>query len=326
MLHFSLKEKLIPCKPAAWARSGHAQTLLGHFLPSPILNTNDERIELLVSGGDTIVAHFIPGTSNTIVYAFHGLGGSSHRSYMQRTALIAQSFGHSVFLFNHRGCGTGSGLAREPYHSGRAEDLSALIEYGRKRFPSHIHVAIGYSLSANALLLLAAGQRGSFLPDAAIAVNAPIDLHKAGVLLKTGFNLVYDQSFMRDMRREISSRLHQKPELNKLRVPAFSNMMDFDELYTAPHGGFKNRDHYYSTCSAKQYLQQIKIPTVLLTAKSDPFVDYRDYQDAKLSPHVHRHIEDHGGHMGYLSNRNTPLGTKRWLDYALHSYLTSLKS
>src|SRR5579872_1060681 len=95
---------------------------------------------------------------------------------MHRTAILALKRGYMVYAFNHRGCGLGAGLARHPYHSGRAEDLSAAIAFGRSQHPRARHVAIGFSLSANALLLLLGGERGKTLPDQAIAVNAPLDL------------------------------------------------------------------------------------------------------------------------------------------------------
>ena len=315
--------QLVPCAPPKWARGGHLQTILGHILPSPALREKGERLELEVTGGDRLVAHFYPGRSRNVVYLFHGLGGSAQSTYIQRTALLARDKGHSVFVFNHRGCGEGAKLAREPYHSGRAEDLSALIREGRRRLPEHRHVAIGFSLSANALLLLAAGQRAEVLPDAAIAVNAPIDLRNCSRLLGTGLNRVYDFRFMQDMRREIRDRAHLDPELSHIKIARLASIWDFDDLYTAPRGGFRDREHYYATCSANQYLKDIAIPTIVLTAKDDPFVDYRDYETARLSPHVHMRIEESGGHMGYLTATPTPLNSQRWLDYALLTYLES---
>jgi predicted alpha/beta-fold hydrolase len=334
--------KLEPCVAPAWARGGHLQTLIGHFLPSPILKEQGERVELDVVGGDRVVAHFIAGASQTVVYLFHGLGGFSHSSYMQRTALLARARGHSVFMFNHRGCGDGSGLAREPYHSGRAEDLSALIAHGRRLFPRHKHLAIGFSLSANALLLLSARQRGDVLPDAAIAVNAPINLGRCAVLLKQGFNRIYDIDFMRQMRGALKVRAHLDKSVADLRVPLLMTLTDFDDLYTAPFGGFKSREDYYETCSAARYFKDIAIPTVALMANDDPFVAAADYQLAAQAARglsvsdaakpsvplpsklLHIHIENEGGHMGYLCAKPTPLGTRRWLDYALASYMDAL--
>lgn len=316
------------CEPPIWALSGHAQTLAGHFLPSPKINEASERLEIPLAGGDTLIARLFEGTSDAVIYLFHGLGGQSHRSYMQRTALLARRLHHSVILVNHRGCGEGRGLAREPYHSGRSDDLSAVIEFGRRRFPIKKHVAVGFSLSANALLLLAAAHHPLGLkvhpPDAAIAVNAPINLARSAELLLQGFNRLYDINFMRDMREAVRSRRLAGFEIPDLGMTYGTTLRDFDELYTSKHSGFTDRAHYYRSASAAPILQRIRIPTVLLTAADDPFVDVADYQQAELSPSVQLHIEKHGGHMGYLSRSKTPLGTKRWLGYALFSYLSRI--
>lgn len=321
----AVRLSLRPCRPPLWALAGHQQTILAHLLPSPPLAEKGEDLAVtLESEAERIATTYLAGTSNTVVYLFHGLGGTSEATYMQRTAAQARALGHHVFLNNHRGCGAGSGLAVEPYHSGRAEDLSAVIAFGRKKLPGHRHVAIGFSLSANALLLLAAGRRADVLPDAAIAVNGPIVLDNASKKLCEGLNLIYNFNFLIELKRSIRERA---PRLDRA-YPTGKvwTIREFDEVYTAPAGGFANRDEYYSTCSAQRYLSEIAIPTVLLTAADDPFVDVRDYLDADLSKTTVLHVEKHGGHMGYLdrSETNSSLGYRRWLDYALKEYLIAL--
>jgi predicted alpha/beta-fold hydrolase len=306
---------LEPCIPPAWARGAHKQTILGHILPSPKLRTKGKRVEVPLVDGDRLVGFVQEGSSSTVVYIFHGLAGSTDSSYMHRTAILAAREGHSVVLMNHRGCGEGSGLAKWPYHSGRAEDLSAMIEHGRKMFPAKRHVAVGFSLSANALLLLLSGKRGEFQPDAAIAVNAPIQLERTAHLLKTGMNRLYDFRFFRQCRRDILAGLAD-PEL-KARIPAVATLHDFDNLYTAPAGGFADREDYYNSCSTHDLLQRIEKPTIVITSEDDPFVPFEGYKKAKLSKKVLMHAEPFGGHMGYLTREKTPLGTMRWQDYAL---------
>jgi len=270
-------------------------------------------VEIPLPDGDRLVGFIQPGDSDTVVYIFHGLAGSTDSTYMHRSSILAQSAGHTVFLVNHRGCGEGAGLAKGPYHSGRAEDLSAAIEIGRARFPKKRHVAIGFSMSGNALLLLLSGKRGHAKPDAAISVNAPIHLESASKLLNRGINRVYDIKFYRQCRRDVFAadphRLKPLPWLTSLR--------ELDDLYTAPAGGFTSREDYYASCSTHNLLDQIQTPTIVITAKDDPFVHAVDYIQAKLSANVRLHIEDFGGHMGYLSKEKTPLGTFRWQDYAL---------
>jgi predicted alpha/beta-fold hydrolase len=271
-----------------------------------------------------MVGFYLKGKSDTAVSLFHGLSGNADADYFHRTAQVCLDQGHSVFMFNHRGCGEGTGLAKHPYHSGRAEDLSAALDFARAKMPGARHLAIGFSLSGNALLLLMSGKRGSTQPDGAIAVNAPIDLESAGLMLKRGFNRVYDIRFVNRCRAEIAARRRADPGMRRYKISPFATLHDFDNLYTAQASGFRDREDYYRTCSTQELLTQIDRPTVLLTAKDDPFVDYRNYAEAKLSPHVTLHIEEVGGHMGYLSAERTPLGTKRWQDYALGEALRVL--
>lgn len=313
------RKSIPPCLPPVWAMTGHLQTILGHLLPSD--KVIEEGIELKVTlekETERIHSTYLKGTSKTAVYLFHGLGGSSEATYMQRTALRARHLGHHVFINNHRGCGKGAGLAAEPYHSGRASDLSKVIEFGRNMLPDHQHIAIGFSLSANALLLLAAQEGATIQPDFAIAVNGPINLDRASINLGKGLNKIYDKRFTLELERYMKRNRPQD-------VGDFSlvkDLRDFDERYTARLGGFKNRAHYYETCSAKKYLPKINIPTVIITAEDDPFVSIQDYREASYSPTTVVHIEKHGGHMGYLTQKG--LGHKRWLDMALETYIREI--
>jgi predicted alpha/beta-fold hydrolase len=307
------------CHPPLWARTGHLQTLLGHLLPSPVLSEKGTHLNVtLEKETERIHTTYLKGTSRTVVYLFHGLGGSSEASYMQRTARMMRSQGHHVFLNNHRGCGMGAGLSTEPYHSGRADDLSRVIAFGRDMLPDHQHIAVGFSLSANALLLLAAGIRAKIQPDYAIAVNGPINLDRASYLLQKGANRIYDKRFTLELERYLeTNRPEDKGDFSRVKT-----LRDFDEYYTAPFGGFKDRDDYYKTCSAKPYLSKINIPTVIITAKDDPFVSFEDYREATFSSHCFLHFENHGGHMGYLMKKGP--GYRRWLDLALSGYIETL--
>lgn len=314
--------KLEPCVPPPWAPNGHAQTILGHVLPSPLLPDKGKRIEIPLSDGDRLVGFVLEGSSGIVVYLFHGLSGSTDATYIHRTARIARAQGHSVVMVNHRGCGEGAGMAKKPYHSGRGEDISAAIEFGQTLFPRRRQLAIGFSLSGNALLLLLAGKRGSVLPDAAISVNAPIDLESTSSSLRMGLNRLYDLRFFGQLRKDVFIR-HGKDQ-REYDVPWLSTIWDFDQAYTAPASGFKNRDDYYRSCSTWKLLSNIKTPTVILTAKDDPFVSCQFYEKATLSPAVHLHIEEYGGHMGYLAKSNSAFGFSRWLDYALNEAIRSL--
>ena len=73
-----------------------------------------------------------------------------------------------------------------------------------------------------------------------------------------------------------------------------------------------------------EFAAGIGTPTLILTSKEDPFVAVEHYHQAKLSPSVQLHIEEFGGHLGYLSENPTPLGSRRWLDYFVREAILSL--
>lgn len=308
------------CRPPLWAPNGHAQTIVGFLLPSPALPPNPERVEIPLPDGDTLVGLLYPGTKPVVIAAFHGLSGCSDSRYMRRTAHLAQRLGYSCLLMNHRGCGPGKGKATKPYHSGRAEDLSAALTFLKSRLPGHKRIAVGFSLSGNALLLLLSGERGSEMPEAGISVNAPIRLDRCAEDLRRGMNRLYDKHFVRLCRRSIDERRQAGLIGDDYPMPPRISLMEFDDYYTAPAGGFRDRHDYYATCSAAPRLAWIERPTVMITSEDDPFVDYRDYTEASVPPHVKLHLEKFGGHMGYLS-RGTNL---HWLDLALEHYIREL--
>ena len=316
-----------PCTPPFWARGGHLQTILGHLLPSrcPRLDSGgDARAHRIpVSGGDELVAFWTEGSSDVVVYLFHGLGGDVNSDYMRSAARVAQVRSHSVLAVNHRGCGAGKGLAAGPYHSGSADDVARVLAYGRALRPRKRHIAIGFSLSGNALLLLL-GTRMAPAPDAAIAVNPPIDLERSSRLISSGLNRLYDLRFVHLCRRAIRERFEAGLLERPYVIPRFGRLWDVDEIYTADAGGFENARDYYAKCSTKGLLASIEQPTVVLTAADDPFVDPRSFHEAARSPAVHLHVEASGGHVGYLARGAGVMGARRWLDEALGFYLDAL--
>ena len=313
---------LPPCRPPWWARGGHAQTIFGNYLPFAKTGPATRDIQVELEGGDRLAGREHAGESDTVVCFFHGLAGSNEAHYMHRGVAIARRLGHWAWSINHRGCGDGAGLAAGTYHSGRADDLGAVFGEARRRHPGKRIAAVGFSLSGNALLLNLGEGIGRFeKPDAAIAVNPPVNLEKGALLLRHGFNRVYDLRFVLRCRRAIRDRVRAGLIPDQYRVQWWRPLHDFDNAYTAPASGFRDREDYYARCSAGPHLHRIDRPTVILMAKDDPFIDWRDHAAAAKSAFVHLHLEDSGGHMGYVDG-NVP--GHHWLDRALAHYLAEL--
>lgn len=315
-----------PLVPPFWARSGHGQTIASHVLPcgAPRIEAGSdgfERVEIELADGDRIVALARTGTSGVVVHVWHGLSGDANADYVRRAVQVAAARGHSVWAVNHRGQGAGAGLARGTYHSGRSDDLAAVLRASRARQPRAVHILLGFSMSGNAGLLLAADATLE-PPDALIAVNPPVDLAKCSDLLQRGVSRLYERRFVNRLRRELLRR----ERAGLLDVPVLvqrgMSLRDLDDLHTAPAGGFEDAADYYARCSALPHLRCVRVPTVVLTAADDPFVDAEAYERVELSGQISLHVEPVGGHVGYLTRRG--FGAAFWLDGALGHYLDQL--
>jgi len=317
----------LPCRPPVWARSGHLQTILGNILPPPKSApgmSTFRNLEVVLPDGDRLLVRSFAGRRDIVLCVFHGLGGHDDRPYMRRVVELGLARQLEVWTVNHRGCGGGRGLARGTYHSGVAADLGAVFAHARKLRPRAQIIGLGFSLSANALLLnLGDGHDGPHVkPDAAIAINPPINLARCSQLISHPAHRIFNAYFVRGCVKSVREReADGLIPVGRYPVHALMTLAQFDDTYTAPAAGFADRHDYYARCSSKPVLPRITTPAVIVHAEDDPFIDAKDFRDAEFGPGIHVHLERYGGHLGYISR---DLADRRWLDRAVGHYLDAL--
>lgn len=317
-----------PCRPPLWARTGHGQTILSHFIPTraPDLKAGTAGVEvhdIPLPCGDKLRAFYAAGSTGILVAVFHGLSGDTSADYVRKTARLVRAAGHSVLAVNHRGCGAGRGLARGVYHSGRSDDVGAVFSWARGALPETRHVGVGVSLSGNALLLLLT-QQGPGQPDAAIAINPPANLEHCSKRISSGINRLYDWRFVRACTELLHERRADGLLPDDFEIPRVSTLWEFDEEVTAPLGGFASALDYYQRCSTYELFDRIERPTVIITSQDDPFVPVADFESARSVPAIHLHVERFGGHVGYLERGPLPFTGRKWIDGAVAHYLSEL--
>jgi len=206
---------------------------------------------------------------------FHGLEGSSHSHYAQAIGQYFRARGWIVAIAHFRGCsGTPNRLARA-YHSGDSEEISFMLSAARTRLPAARWHAVGVSLGGNALLkyLGEQGENATWL-SAAAGVSVPLDLVAAGNNLSHGLNrYIYSRYFLRTMKTKVLDKAQRFPGLiDVMRLTQARSLRDFDDIYTAPLHGFRNALDYWNRSSSKPLLPAIRVPTLVLNARNDPFM------------------------------------------------------
>jgi predicted alpha/beta-fold hydrolase len=83
-----------------------------------------------------------------------------------------------------------------------------------------------------------------------------------------------------------------------------STVFDFDETVTAPVHGFTDAHDYYSQSSSESFLSRIRVPTLLLSSRDDPFLGSailgRVERLAAKNPALVTEFVSAGGHVGFV--------------------------
>ncbi len=297
----------------------HIQTLLGHLLPGgPALSvpTREQAIRLPDGDGlmlyDNVPPAWKPG--GRIALLVHGLTGSAESRGVTRLAGRLLASGLRTVRMDLRGAGKGLALARGSYHAGRSDDVRAALDEIHRWSPGSSVVLIGVSLGGALVLKTAAETEQHPIPylERVAAMNPPIALDRCAALLGLPRNRLYNQFFTRILVTEALRRQQLFPDLPPPRFPRRMTLRLYDDLYTAPRGGFSDALDYYHKVSVFPLIHRIAAPTLILTARDDPFIAVEPFEALKPPDHVELRIVPRGGHVGFVGWDGGRIG--RWAE------------
>jgi hypothetical protein len=86
------------------------------------------------------------------------------------------------------------------------------------------------------------------------------------------------------------------------RVRSARTVYEFDNVVTAPLHGFIDADDYWKRASSKPWLRGIRLPTLVLNARNDPFLPAHALPVVgQVSPFVTLEQPQEGGHVGFVT-------------------------
>jgi predicted alpha/beta-fold hydrolase len=305
-------------RPLPLLGNPHVQTLLGHLLTGRYKFAADREHVVRLPDGDAVVLHeTVPAewqAGGAVVVLIHGLTGSHASPQMVRTGSVLYEHGLRVFRLDMRGAGKSLPLSRRAYNGGRSEDIRVALEEVHRRAPGSPITLVGVSLGGNLVLKLAgeSAERPVAGLSRVIALAPPIDMVRCAALLEERRNRMYAKFFLRDLIGDALKRQQHFPDLPPLSFPRYMTVRLFDELYTAPRGGFDDADDYYRRASSQPLIPSIQVPTLVLAARDDPFIAAEPFEEVKPPSHVEVRVVKHGGHLGFLGRDGA--GGIRWAE------------
>jgi predicted alpha/beta-fold hydrolase len=317
-------------RPLPLLSNPHLQTLIGFLLRGPAFAHPSREQVLWLPDGDGLMLHdsVPPGwrPGDRIVLLVHGLGGSHGTPLLCRLATALLGGGLRVVRMDLRGAGHGLPLARRCYHAGRSDDARAVLEEIHRWYPESPLTLVGVSLGGNLVLKLAGEAADRPVPglNRVFSLNPPIDLERCAALLAKRRNRLYERYFLRELLAEVQLRRGHFPDLPDPCFPRRLTMRHFDDLYTAPNWGFADAMDYYHSASALPFIGRITLPTLILTARDDPFIAVEPFEALAPPPNVVVRILPHGGHLGFVGWDG--VGGIRWAERRLVEWVLQPES
>ncbi|MGH8508874.1 MAG: hydrolase, partial [Gammaproteobacteria bacterium] len=279
-----------------------------------------ERLEL--PDGDFIDLDWHDQGAGPIVVILHGLEGSGRSRYVRGLLAAVAACGWRAVVMHFRGCsGIDNRLARS-YHSGDTGDFAYLITTLRHRYRGACLAAAGFSLGGNVLLKFLGEARERAPLAAAVAVSVPFKLDNAAERLERGFSRAYQWWLLRSLRAKTRSKFSRLTSpIDLSRLDKLRSFWTFDHEVTAPLHGFTGVNDYYARSSSRQYLPGIRVPTLIIHARDDPFMTPAAIPgDDELSSSTRLELTARGGHNGFVAGV-FPGCHYYWLDRRIPEFL-----
>lgn len=314
--------------------SPHLMTIVPTFIPRARMPHHlpaAARAVIEVASGSSVLTyvHLQPNhKERPTLLIVHGLEGSSESSQVMGLARKAMSQDMNVVRMNLRNCGGTLHLSNTLYNGGMSADVISVVRHVQKAFDLKEIFLAGFSLGGN-IILKAAGELGEDaigLFAGVCAISPSIDLNASVESMSKGINKIYELHFLRGLAAKIRQKsvlFPDKYDTEKLKL--VKTIKDFDDIFTAPDGGYDDADNYYFKASSIHCIERIRVPTLIIASKDDPIVPFESFLSDKLkTPFVTLLTPEWGGHSGFLGARSEATGRdlsdKFWAEHRVVAF------
>ena len=296
-------------QPSWYLRNGHVQTILASspfraWGKNPMCDAAREMI-IKTPEGVRLQGYYSCQKSKMavgLVILLHGWEGSVDSTYITCTGKALYRRGYDIFRLNFRDHGDSHHLNPGIFYAVLLEEVFQAIRQITNLARGKPVFLVGFSLGGNFVLRIARKMS-----------RTPID----SIYHVVGISPVLDPQKATDRidRKPLIRKYFLKKWLQSLKIKQglFPDLYDFSSLFSLntiqavtdqmldQYSEFKSASDYFKNYSIlNDAIDDLPVPTTIMTAADDPIIPVDDFQRLKLNHRTRLVIHTFGGHNGFI--------------------------
>ncbi len=252
------------------------------------------------------------GRAKGVVMLLHGWEGSINSAYILHTGRYLFENGFSVFRLNFRDHGHTHHLNPGLFYAVLLDEVFGAVQQAAAYESGLPFYLVGFSLGGNFVLRIArkcAEQPIGNLKHV-ISVSPALDPEKSTKAIDK--NPILRNYFRGDWSRSLLKKQTCFPKLYDFReVVKRKTIMEMTDLLIERYSEFESSSDYFQHYAVLgNALENLTVPTTIITAQDDPIIPVEDFYDLKLSSTTDLIIHRYGGHNGFIQT----LSGKAWYE------------
>ena len=296
--------------PPPLLRNPHVQTVLCSsrfraLRPNPMEKNARETIFTTGEGVRLLGCHSPQSNpaGRGLVVLLHGWEGSADSVYIRRTGGYLYQRGYAVFRLNLRDHGGSHHLNEGLFYASAIEEVFSAVQQAAGMQPEIPAFLVGFSLGGNFALRIALRCRPEPIENLkqVVCISPVLDPDDATDKIdSSGYILRY---FLKKWRRSLQKKQALFPHrYDFTKALELKSVRAVTDALLSGYSPYRSTRQYFSAYTLTgDALQDLPLPTTLLTAEDDPIIDAAQFRQLRLNANTRLCIQPYGGHNGFIS-------------------------
>lgn len=259
-----------------------------------------ERVDLI--DGDFLDLGWLKNNNKRLIIACHGMEGNASANYIMRSAKFFHERNWDYLAWNYRGCSEEPNKLPKHYYYGGIEDFQVIIDHALGTGLYDQIVLLGFSMGGCLVnKYLGTIKNIDSRIKGSVSYSVSCDLKDSIYQVENKSHKFYGKIFKRSLIEKLKKKANIFSELEDIPIEAITSFDTYNQYCTLPYHDFNSINEFYEKSSCVNYLEGIKLPSLMINALNDPILGSKCYPYDIAGKHDFLHLETpkHGAHLGF---------------------------